>query len=259
MLLNELSWTDVRELLERDGKTVVIVPTGSTEQHGPALPLQMDITAAYDIAVKVGERTGALVAPPLNFGYSMVWARYPGTISFRATTFLSAVEDICESLIRGGFKKIFIFNGHGGNPYLLKAAADVVIERHGKDGVEVAVRTYWAPVDTSLDEIGLNWKDGTHANECETSLMLALRPGLVKFDLIKDWEKRYKYREITAQLDGGLIVGEPPDPDREPGIWGDPSKASPEKGKAYFEAIVERVSDFVTKFKRGDYPASRWE
>ncbi|MFQ6112252.1 MAG: creatininase family protein, partial [Nitrospinota bacterium] len=203
------------------------------------------------------ERTGSLVLPPLNFGYSETWAKYPGTISLRARTFLSAVEDICVSLVRGGFKKIFILNGHGRNPHLAKAAADLVMEEHGKEGVEVAVATYWDLTDKSFDEIGLNWKDGSHANEFETSLMLALRPGLVKFDLVKDWGERYKYREISARMDGGIIVREFPDPAREVGIWGDPSKASVEKGKAYFEALVEKVSDFVRKFKRGDYPDSK--
>jgi len=73
MLLNELTWMQVRDLVRKN--PVVIQPVGSTEQHGPHLPLQVDITSAYEVARAVGERTGCLVAPPLPYGRLGGWGR----------------------------------------------------------------------------------------------------------------------------------------------------------------------------------------
>ena len=117
--LRDLTWKEAREWVKKD--PVVVVPTGSTEQHGPHLPLKEDIAAAEYVAKKVCQKTNMLVTPPLNFGYSEMWQHYPGIISFRQETFKAALRDICTSLIRGGFRKIFILNGHNGNMMLLQS------------------------------------------------------------------------------------------------------------------------------------------
>src|SRR5664280_590467 len=113
MLLREMTWTDVKEVVKSD--PVVIVPLGSIEQHGPHMPLWTDICLAENISIAVGEKTGSVVAPALNFGYSELWYDYPGTIGFSSQTFYAAMYDICKSLIRSGFKKIFLLNGHNPN------------------------------------------------------------------------------------------------------------------------------------------------
>ncbi len=249
MLLNELTWPEVKDLISPT--QVVILPTGSTEQHGPALPLQMDITGAYEVAKRVGDETGALVAPPLNFGYSEPWRDFPGTMSLSAETFQKAVEELCGSLVRVGFKKIFVLNGHNGNIPMLQTLGFLMADRHSDMGISFAVATYFSMAASELNEMGPNFRDGTHANEFETSLMMALRSDLVKFDKVKDLGDRYAGRLIVAFKGGAMISTRWAKPAEGPGIWGSPHLATAEKGRAYLEVIVKKVSEFVREFSTG--------
>lgn len=253
MLLNELTWTDVRDLLRDD--PVVIVPTGSTEQHGPHLPLMVDIASANEVARAVGERTGALVTPPLNFGYSEMWDTFPGTISFKAETFRAAIADIGHSLVRAGFKKILYLNGHNPNLPLLQDVLFTLIDRFQKDGVQISVGSYFLMAKEECDRIGENFRDGTHANEFETSFLLHLRPELVKMDRIKGWGDSYELRLIISFEGGAMTASRWPDSSDTliQGVFGNPELASPERGRGYFEAVVGRVASFVEDMRKGKF------
>ncbi|PKM82022.1 MAG: hypothetical protein CVU89_06695 [Firmicutes bacterium HGW-Firmicutes-14] len=257
MLLEDLTWVEARELVKKD--PVVIVPTGSTEQHGPHLPLKVDIASADYIARAVGDRTGSLVAPPLNFGYSELWWNYPGTISFSAETYKAAIHDICASLIRCGFRKIFLLNGHNPNLILLQAAAYELIDKYENQNISIGAGTYIFMAKEECDKIGENFTDGTHANEMETSIMLHLYPDLVKMDVAKELGKNYKMRRVIAFDQGAVIVNRWPDSDVYSGVYGNPSLASAEKGKAYLEALVDKISEFIGNFSEGRYNPSRPE
>ena len=254
MLLNNLTWVEAREMAKKD--PVVIVPTGSTEQHGPHLPLKVDIASADYIARAVGDRTGALVTPPLNFGYSELWWNYPGTISFSAETYKAAIHDICFSLIRCGFKKIFLLNGHNPNLILLQAAAYDLIDRYEDKDITVGAGTYIFMAKEECDRIGENFSDGTHANEMETSIMLHLYPDLVKLDVAEDLGKNYKMRRCISFDHGATIVNRWPDSDIYSGVYGNPGLASAEKGKAYLEVLVDKISEFIENFGQGSYNPS---
>ena len=245
MLLNEMTWMEIRERLPE--KPVVIQPLGSTEQHGPHLPLQMDICGAYEIAKAVGERTDCLVAPPLPYGYSETWQTFPGTISFTAQTFMACVTDIAENLVRSGFKKILFLNGHNGNLPSLQTVMFQLMEHYGRRGdVLIGAGTYFLIAKEACDPLGDNFRDGTHANEFETALMMHMRPDLVHVDRLGDWE--YKPELILSFRHGVTSVLRLPDSSIHNGVYGDPRRANPEKGRNYFEACIAKVAEVVDNF-----------
>ena len=249
MLLSEMNWPDVKEKIKEN--PVVIIPTGSTEQHGPGLPLHTDIDSSYSLAKKAGEITDSLVAPPLNYGYSELWQHYPGTMSLKARTFQDAVTDICESLIRVGLKNIFIINGHNPNLPLLKQVVYELTDKYEKEDIRLAAGTYIFMAKEECDKIGDNFRDGTHANEFETSFQLFLHPSLVKFDRIKDRDS--KGREVISFRKENTVVNKWPDPDNFDGIYGAPSRATKEKGEKYFNAMIEDIVEFIEEFRKGNY------
>lgn len=112
MRLEDLNWMDVERYLEQDDRLILIL--GACEQHA-YLSLLTDIKIPQALADSASNQSGALVAPPLNFGISPYFLAYPGTLSFSVTTMLSAVEDIVRSAYSQGFRKILLLNGHGGN------------------------------------------------------------------------------------------------------------------------------------------------
>jgi creatinine amidohydrolase len=112
MRIEDLNWMEVEEYLKHNDRLVLVI--GACEQHG-YLSLLSDVKIPLALADAASERTGILVAPPLNFGASPYFLAYPGTISLRLGTLLDAVEDIVRSAYRQGFRRILVLNGHGGN------------------------------------------------------------------------------------------------------------------------------------------------
>jgi len=227
---------------------VVIQPLGSTEQHGPHLPLQTDILSAYEIAQAVAERTGCLVAPPLPYGYSETWQTFPGTISFKPQTFMNCISDIADCFVRGGFKKIFFLNGHNGNLAPLQTMMFQLLERYGREGeVFIGAGSYFMIAQEACAAIGDSFSDGTHANEFETSMMMQMRPDLVHVDRLGDWV--YEPELILSFREGMTTALKLPDSSRHIGVFGDPRRATPDKGRRYFEACVGRVAEVVENFE----------
>ncbi len=112
MRLEELNWMDVEAYLQHDDRIILII--GACEQHG-YLSLLTDIKIPQALADAASQQSGVLVAPPLNFGISPYFLRYPGTISLRISTFDSVLEDVVRSLYGHGFRRMLVLNGHGGN------------------------------------------------------------------------------------------------------------------------------------------------
>ena len=112
MRFEELNWMDVESYLSKDDRLIIVL--GATEQHA-YLSLLTDIKIPLALADAASQQSGVLVAPPLNFGSSPYFLKYPGTISFRLSTLMDATEDIIRSVYGQGFKRILVLNGHGGN------------------------------------------------------------------------------------------------------------------------------------------------
>jgi creatinine amidohydrolase len=112
MRIKDMSWMQVEDYLKRDDRAVL--PIGSTEQHAQ-LSLMVDCILSERVAVDAAAPTGVPVFPPVNYGITPYFRAFPGSVSLRMETFLRVIEDILDSLLEQGFRRVLIVNGHGGN------------------------------------------------------------------------------------------------------------------------------------------------
>jgi creatinine amidohydrolase len=133
MRFEDLSWMDVESYLQHDDRLMLVL--GACEQHG-YLSLLADTKIPLTLADLAAQKTGVLVAPPLNFGVSPHFLAYPGTMSLRVTTMVAAAEDLVRSACRQGFRRMLILNGHSGNS---------------------PVRNHLEEVNNDLPDLKLNW------------------------------------------------------------------------------------------------------
>ncbi len=231
MKLAELTWPEV-ESVSRE--VVVVIPTGSLEQHGLHLPLFTDTLIVTAVAESVERQLGeqVVLTPTLWLGASGHHLDFPGSLSSDFDSYVGAISSVVESLIPHGFVRFYVLNGHGGN----------------QDPNGIAIRTlkqkfpmltlghsgYYAFCEEAVAKILTGpLKTMAHACEAETSLMLHLQPGLVHLDRAKDDGLKsepplkgviHTFREMT-----------------EHGAFGFPSYATAEKGEVIFKAAVSGV------------------
>jgi creatinine amidohydrolase len=169
-------WNDVQEYLQR--RTDVVIPFGSTEQHGPSGPLGTDSIVAEELANEVGEERRAMVAPAIPFGASQVHAAFPGTISVRPATVLSLVTEAIESLARQGFRRFLIVNGHHGSKAVLEVACAQV--HANLSGVRCLSAHWWElPEVRSVVLEMFGAREGHHATPGELSVVRRFYPRAV--------------------------------------------------------------------------------
>ncbi|MEP9382055.1 mycofactocin biosynthesis peptidyl-dipeptidase MftE [Nocardioides sp. KR10-350] len=216
------AWPDVPE------RPLVLVPTGSVEQHGPHLPLDTDAVIAAAVAAGAAEPLGAVVAPPLVYGNSGEHQSFPGTMSIGAEALRLVVVELVRSLSTWAGRVVFV-NGHGGNvPTLVSAVDQLVAEGH-----DVA----WVPCATaSSGEVDL------HAGHTETSLMLHLRPDGVRLERAAAGTTAPLEEILPALMAGGVAAVS------ANGVLGDPTAASADHGR---EVLAAMVDDVVRRLARG--------
>ncbi|MGQ0603863.1 MAG: creatininase family protein [Anaerolineales bacterium] len=158
MRFEDWNWMDVENYLKTDDRLMFVV--GACEQHG-YLSLLTDIKIPLALADAASERTNVPIAPPLNFGISPYFARYPGTISIRAQTFIAIIEDLVRWVHAQGFRRLLFLNGHGGNHPATEVLNELVNQL---PGLKVDWYSWWtaASVKTAAAEVGLvpnhaNW------------------------------------------------------------------------------------------------------
>ena len=235
--LDRMTWPDVRHEIE-NGPATVIVCFGSHEQHGPHLPLGTDAFFGDRIGEGLAHRLDAVLAPVFRVGCSEHHMGFPGTITLTAETFQKLVIDTTRSLSRHGFKTIILIPTHGGN---FKPLEDAVNRMEPMEGCRVLTftdlngfleRTYQSSEDRGIPK-GLA---GIHAGEWETSLMLALKPELVKKNRVTTGFIG-EFAEIEDRIFGGIHNID------KNGILGDPTLADQERGLTYLEDIVTYIAD----------------
>lgn len=197
VFVGELFWPDYH-LRVKDGKTPVLVPVGSLEQHGPHMAMNVDVLLPTAFCQRVAMRTGALVAPPVTYGYksqpkSGGGNHQPGTTSLDGATLLQTVRDVIKELARHGVRKVALMNGHYENSMFLVEGIDVALRELRWDGVgdmKILLMSYWDFV--TKDAIGRLYPGGfsgwdvEHGGVLETSLMLELHPQLVDMGKVVD-------------------------------------------------------------------------
>jgi creatinine amidohydrolase len=256
----ELTWPEVKEVA-KEGR-VAVVPIATLEDHGHHLPIDTDLRLCAAVCEAAASRApGRIVlVPAINHGYSPHHLDFPGAISIGAHTLIDYGVDVCRSLARHGFRKILIVNGHGSNtPFVDIIARLAVVETD----VLAAAVNYWAApgVRDVVGALRESDKIGgmNHACEFETSLYLAIAPELVDMkqavrELSHRPSKNY-WGDLIAG-DGPLVMMEHWSALSESGVMGDPTKASAEKGRAFFDAAADGIVELVDEM-RARAPAVR--
>jgi creatinine amidohydrolase len=238
-----MTWPEVRDAAAAG--LPVVLAVGSTEQHGPHLPLATDTILPVGVALKAAERVPLVVAPPVRFGarsraLSGGGETFPGTLSLRGATLIATVSEVLMALARSGFTKLVLQNWHYENAGYLWESADLAFERH--PDVRIAVLESPLPPlsPEELDSLfpgGFPGMDVEHASILETSMMLALRPDLVLQDQIVDDE--------AARHPNWDVVPAPQDFIPASGVLWHPSVSSAELGHRFVEIAAGFLADAI--------------
>ena len=238
--LDRLTWPEVEAELAA-GRGTVVVALGATEQHGRHMPLATDALLGDHFAHELAERLDAFVAPTVRVGCSSHHLAFPGTLSLEDETFHSIVADIVLSLARGGFRRIVLVPTHGGNFAPLAAAVEKLGEVEGATVIAITDLTVLMRV-ARLGEEEFDVpaaQGGLHAGEWETSMLLAIHPELVRMDRAEAGYVGDPAEALRSLFDAGV------DAISENGAIGDPSRASGEHGRRYWDAALELVLERI--------------
>jgi creatinine amidohydrolase len=166
MRLDMMTWEEVGDYLARHD--AAILPVGSTEQHGPIGLIGTDALCATAVAEGLGDRTGAIVLPPVAYTPAHFNMGFPGTVSVSEATFLALLGDIVASLATHAFRRLYVLNGHGANLAPLRALA-------GTAPIALRIRSWWDYPKTNALRLELygDW-EGMHATPSEVAITQAL-------------------------------------------------------------------------------------
>jgi creatinine amidohydrolase len=238
--LKYLTWKDVEKYLSSNNR--IIVPIGSTEQHGPKSILGTDHLAAENIAIELAKRSKVLVAPALSIGMSEHHLAFPGTLSFPGEVYYLVIYNLLFKLAKHGFKRILIINGHGGNCHTVKTVFYQLSEE-SKD-LSFALVNWWdiPSVKAYLDIHFGKW-EGKHATPGETSLMMYFYPEKICNNPVPKGKRpsKEKYNNCSKPEDYRKLF-----PD---GIWyADPNLARKDHGKAILTLSLDYLVPKLTNW-----------
>jgi len=235
VLLEQLTWPEIAALIA-DGNELAVLPIGATEQHGRHLPTSTDSMIAEAICLVASERTGAPVLPTLRLGSSAAHTdKWPGTVSLSPRLLVEVAVQIARSVRPSGFRRLLVVNSHVGNAAPLKVAVD---EIRGDGSLRVGLVNWYEltpEVAAHVTEDATDW----HGHAAETSLMLHLRPELVRGDEIRDDPDRTD----------GLVLSYTVAETSVEGLTGAPSRGTAEAGARLFEAIVAALAERIERAK----------
>lgn len=259
----DMSWVEVKEWLQKTD--TVLVPMGSTEQHGPHLPMGIDSYAGYHVCIEAAKLAEVPVAPLIPVGFSCFHMRpnEPGTITLRDETLFNVMYDVGRSLIYHGFKKIIYATGHTANAPTMDRVVRALKYDTGALAINYAADT---EVFSELCMDLIDGKDtlpGWHAGEIETSGAMLFCPDLVRLERAKfslphnpswfpesgNFEKRsgsgfqFYYKKYPVRAAFGQYEYS------EVGIAGNPMLASKEKGQKIYDRMIRLFADFILELK----------
>lgn len=231
---------------------IVLVPVAAIEQHGPHLPVGTDsiiLEGVMDKFVKEKEFAGkdVLVAPLISIGKSNEHMDFPGTITLKSKTMYDEIYDICSCIVKHGFKKIMLVNSHGGNTDLLNLMSrDLRIDLSAEVFVfDWWFTPFWKEIMDKIQESDKTY-GVYHACELETALMMAIAPSTVKADKRVDEIPTEIFKENKYYTPvGPFNIGWKTKDLTKSGVVGEPSYATPEKGKLFLQYAVDKLADIV--------------
>ncbi len=245
----KMTWQEIEQCIgEGYG---VILPIGSTEQHGPALPISTDAICAKEVSLGAAENTKMLVAPTIQYGYrsrplSGGGATFPGTTNLSGHTLISVIEDILEEFARMGFKKVSVLSMHMENQNFIYEGSYLVSRRHPDMKIMVMESAFGEVPEEIMQKLFPDGFPGwarEHAACMEVSIMLYRHPDLVRFDrAVNDNSEEYPFYDVL-----------PPDPrffTKSGTLW-HAREATVEKGKLIWDEIIKQASAAINK----EFPA----
>ncbi len=233
MLLENMTMTEFKKYLKKT-KTIIF-PFGTVEEHGDHLPLNTDTLIVYEVLKRVVKKKKVFLAPPIYYGVCTSTTQHPGTIGITPETLRRITLDVVRDAYKKGLRNFFLITGHGGGLHssALREAAEVLIE--DLKGIKMAVICPYEVFHEELSGLAETPND-SHAGEIETSLVLALAPELVKGCSKEDYPKLPKPFVVRDKLKYWRS-----------GVWGNPAKASREKGNKAIQLIVDKIADIINK------------
>lgn len=238
--LLEITQPEAEAILKRSG--LVIIPMGSVEQHGPHLPCGTDYLASLIIGKEVAKKVDGLLLPFCPVGVTPFHMSFAGTLSLKPQTFIALVEDLCESVIQHGAKRIVFLNWHEGNTSAMNLAGVAIQQRHP---VRVlVVQACYIAQELFGQEAGL-----THGGELEVLPILAYDPSLVhleratnpspperakKMDSLRRGRAAYLFLKDIREL-------------APTGWYGDPKRATAERAREFLDEIAQAAAAYIVK------------
>jgi creatinine amidohydrolase len=250
---NRLTWPEMNEAIAR--QPVVILPTGSTEQHGRHLPLDVDLLLCEAVCHEVGKRAdgAALVLPAIPYGLNLHHIDFPGTIHIEPEVFIAFCLNVTKSVAYHGFEKILIINGHGSNQPLI----DLIARRTTLQTDSLCAACAYSDFAVDRFREFMESPVMAHADEFETSLYLHIAP------------ERVQMEQAGADDDvmGAYLSSDSTSPYvrfndywsrwTDLGVHGDARPATAEKGEIIFETAVTRLLELVAEWRAWPLEARR--
>lgn len=230
-LLEEMSWPEIEAGLE--GVKTIILPVGATEEHGPHLPVFTDTIQAVEVAKEAARIRGVYIAPPVHYGICRSTRGFPGTITVSHDSLRSYIHDILLSFYDSGFRKVMILTGHAGGQHISALEQACQMAASERDFLVSMVSLF-----DLIDMKAVEAKGDGHSGEIETSMMMQIRGDLVKGKPAAYFPKRPRFlqlRDVRHLMNNGIM--------------GDPSRASPEKGKLFFDMAVRGVLEALEELE----------
>jgi creatinine amidohydrolase len=249
------NWTELRapEFAGLSPETIALLPVGSAEQHGPHLPLNTDFVVAdslaRDVVAGYGEELNLLLLPSMAVSKSNEHAWSPGTLWLSAATLLTMLDEIARCVATTPVRKLVFLNGHGGNSALLQVASRDVLLAHGRRTFDIHPSV---PPDRGATSPAAELGLGIHAGIEETSVMLHLRPDLVRLELSQRSVPEHLADFKNVRFGGSVSFGWLSNEFGTDGTLGDPTGATAEHGKRKYEAMLATAARSLAEIARFD-------
>ena len=241
----EKTWVEIQKAVEDEA--VVILPVGTTEEHGRHLPVETDAMIARGYADILGNACiekgiPVLVMQTINFGFSMgIVRQWPGCPNINTRTFADYIYDIVDSLVGMGFKKIVTLDCHGNHDCLLRMVMREIADVHGVFTMTLAPMTLSSEV---YDKMKKDPEGDIHGGEWETSCILYLHPELVHQDEYTNVDAIRLNRKLCGPVSTWALQK------TKTGLFGDPTCACAELGEAVLKAATEKGVEYIEEFRR---------
>ena len=234
MFWSELTWAELPEKIA-NANQAAILPIGATEQHGPHMGCGMDYVLADILCSAVSTLTNVPMLPTMPYGCSIGHSqRWPGTLAIQPITLINMMKDIGDWAYHSGIRRLFIVNTHVTNAAPLRCALEMLRAEH--DDLMVSVINS-AHISERVRQFHHADGDDWHANDAETSLMLATAPHMVRSDLLN-------FADDPDRTEG-LVFSHPVNRTSTNGVTGKPSVSNAEKGEEWFQWMVEDLSKLI--------------